>query len=102
MRAWAWLVEEQDQELVAAWDRAQDALRATGVPGHSLSGVRIVAWQNRVLTLAGWTRSRRWYGRRYLEITQAIVQTHKDVVLVTPRVGATIARQIQREKQEER
>lgn len=62
-------------------------------------GIRVVSWQNRTLTLAGWERQRRWYARRYMDLTKAIVKTNNDPVLVTPRIGATMARKIMRDKE---
>lgn len=99
-RAWTWLHESQDERLLSAWREIAEQLVAEfgiGLEIH-LRGLAIVSWQNRVLTLAGWKNPRRWFARRYLEVTQAIVQSDKDVVLVTPRAGATIARAIQRER----
>lgn len=99
-RAWEWLAEKQDERLLVGWEKFVQHLRDAVEPDELvLNGLRIVAWQNRVLTIAGWVRYRRWFQRRYVELTKALLATDKDPVLVTPRVGATIARRIQREEQ---
>lgn len=99
-RAWKWLLEEQDEQLLIGWAYAEDRLREAGVGAWWLDGLRVASWQNRVLTLAGWQRTRRWVARRYVPMIQAIVNTDKDVVLLSPRPAATIARKIKREKEE--
>jgi hypothetical protein len=99
MRAWAWLIEQQDEELIASWDQTQDLLRGAGVSTTVLMGIRVVSWQNRTLTLAGWLRHRRWFARRYIDLTMAVVKTDHRPVFVTPRVGATMARKIMRDKE---
>lgn len=76
-----------------------EQLRAAVEPNELVfQGLRIAAWQNRVVTIAGWKRNRRWFQRRYVDLTKTLLGTEKDPVLVTPRVGATIARNIQREE----
>lgn len=98
-RAWRWLITEQDSGLIHGWALVENVLSAHyDMQRWLVEGLRIAAWQNRVLTLAGWERHRRWYARRYIEATKTVLATDKDIVLVTPRVGATIARKIQREE----
>lgn len=93
------MLTEQDEQLRIGWAYIENALRDAGVGDWWLEALTIVAWQNEVLTLAGWLRERRWFARRYLDLTKTLVQSEKDVVLLTPRAGATIARKIKRDKE---
>lgn len=83
--------------MIASWDQTQDMIREA--TGARWLGLRVVAWQNRTLTLAGYERQRRWFARRYVDVTKAIVKTDRNPVLVTPRNGATMARKIKRDKE---
>ena len=101
-RAWAWLGEQQPSELVIGWARTRAEVEKLA-PGAdiTLSRLRIVSWENRVLTLAGFVQHRRWAERRYPAVLSAVVRSEKRPVFLTPRVGATIARKIQRDKEEQ-
>ena len=97
--AWEWLTEEQSSGLLIAWRRARARLYER-LPNASatIDQLRIVSFENRVLTLAGWKRTRDWTARRYTEVLPALAGTDKPLVLYGPQPGASIARRIQRER----
>lgn len=103
IRAWQWLHEEfcrdeQGRRLYDGWLATAALLHEQDVWEWLTGSLTIVSWRNRVITLAGWERERRWFARRYRDLLMATVKTDKQPVFVTPRVGATMARQEQRER----
>ena len=100
-REWAWLGEQQTPGLMIAWERAQQRLYEIAPYSETVIGrLRIVSFENRVVALAGFKVTRRWAERRYPEIIRVVVGSEKRPVFLSPRPGATIARRIQREKEE--
>lgn len=103
VKAWAWLDRWVPEDLRNGWREARDELYRTygGEAEPTLEYVRIVSWQNRVVTLAGFKNQRRWAERRFAFLIKAVVNTEKAPVFVTPRVGASIARKLEIDRRKE-